>query len=190
MLRQVEAIQAILNQPLDYLHPDRNVVPTLFETPKVRALLNQLLLREWGLESLEPSQIEWNSWTDLWVRHWKLLPDVARFMGVQLMRPKLAYGARLYELDASARAFACLDFGCYTSVAINESESLEHTVVALGFAALNAWRSHIPEVLMQRLPLQFAPQIVVLQQVLPQQIPNSSLFILAVQHARIHQNSR
>ncbi|CAI3807393.1 hypothetical protein GLGCALEP_04463 [Pseudomonas sp. MM221] len=48
MLRGTEALRAILLQPLDYLHPHRDVVPALFDEPAARALLNQTLLRGWS----------------------------------------------------------------------------------------------------------------------------------------------
>ncbi|AZC51678.1 Oxygen-regulated invasion protein OrgA [Pseudomonas chlororaphis subsp. piscium] len=188
MLSRTDAVRAILNQPLDYLHPHRGVVPPLFAAPKVRAVLNQWLLCGLGLNCPEPQQIEQNPWTDLWVTHWQRLPSVARLMGAQLMWPQLARGARLREFDTSERAFARIDLGQRPTVPAGNEFGLEQSLSALGLGALVAWHMHIPEALMQRLLLQFAPRVVELQQTLPEQMPNSSLFILAVQHARIHQN--
>ncbi|ROM93884.1 hypothetical protein [Pseudomonas brassicacearum] len=188
MPRRTDALRAILIQPLDYLHPQRGVVPPLFEVPAVRAVLNQSLLRGLGLSCPDLQQIKRSPWTDLWVMHWQRLPAVARLMGAQLMWPQLARGARIRELDTSARAFARIDLGRRPPVAVSEEDGLEQALSALGFGALAAWHLHIPEALMQRLSLQFSPRVVELQQALPAQMPNSSLFILAVQHARIHQN--
>ncbi|AZC38185.1 hypothetical protein [Pseudomonas chlororaphis] len=188
MLHATEALHAILHQPLDYLHPHRGGVPALFEVPAVRALLNQSLLRGLGLSCPHPQQLKRNPWADLWVAHWRHLPVVARLMGAHLMWPQLARGARMRELDAPARAFARIDLGNRPAVAVSEADGLEQSLSALGLAALTAWHQHIPEALMQRLFLQFSPRVVELQQALPVQAPNSSLFILAVQHARIHQN--
>lgn len=93
------------------------------------------------------------------------------------------------QLDASTRAFARIELGNRPTVAICEAQALEPSLDALGLAALTAWRHYIPEALMQRLFLQFSPRVVEVQQTLPILAPNSSLFILAVQHARIHQNA-
>ncbi|PMY35938.1 MULTISPECIES: hypothetical protein [Pseudomonas] len=188
MLRAIEAMRAILHQPLDYLHPHRGGVPALFEAPAVRAVLNQSLLRGLGLGCPDLQHLKRNPWTDLWVAHWRHLPVVARLMGAHLMWPQLARGARMRELDAPARAFARIDLGSRPAFAVSEADGLEQSLSALGLGALAAWHQHIPEALMQRLFLQFSPRVVELQQNLPAQAPNSSLFILAVQHARIHQN--
>ncbi|RII78287.1 hypothetical protein [Pseudomonas monteilii] len=189
MLRGTEALRAILQQPLDYLHPHRGVVPALFGEPAARALLNQSLLRGLELSCPDPQQLKRNRWTDCWVAQWQHLPAVARLMGAHLMWPQLARGARMRELDAPTRAFARIDLGSRPTVAVSEADGLEQSFGALGLAALAAWHQHIPEALMRRLLLQFSPRVVELQKNLPLLTPNPSLFILAVQHARIHQNA-
>lgn len=189
MLRGTEALRAILQQPLDYLHPHRGVVPALFGEPAARALLNQSLLRGVALSCPDPQQLKRNPWTDCWVAHWQHLPAVARLMGAHLMWPQLARGARMRELDVPTRAFARINLGNRPAVVISEAQGLEPSLDALGLAALAAWHQYIPDALMQRLFLQFSPRVVELQQTLPILAPNSSLFILAVQHARIHQNA-
>ncbi|AZC90089.1 hypothetical protein J1G36_27495 [Pseudomonas carnis] len=188
MLRLNDALLTILNLPLDYLHPHRGLVPPLLDGPEMRAVINQALLTGLGLSCPEPQQMARNAWTDLWILNWQHLPVVARLMGAQLMWPQLARGARMRELDSTARAFARIDLGPRVLVNIPEEAELELSTGALGLAALTAWKLHIPEALMQRLPLQFCPRVVELQHTLPLQPQNSSLFIMAVQHARIHQN--
>ena len=189
MRRATEALRAILQQPLDYLHPHRGVVPALFDEPAARALLNQSLLRGLALSCPDPQQLKRNPWTDCWVAHWQHLPAVARLMGAYLMWPQLARGARMRELNVPTRAFARIDLGKRPTVAVSETDGLEQSLGAMGLAALAAWHQHIPEALMQRLFLQFSPRVVELQQTLPLLAPNPSLFILAVQHARFHQNA-
>ncbi|GLO10307.1 invasion protein OrgA [Pseudomonas putida] len=189
MPRRTEALRAILQQPLDYLHPQRGVVPALFAEPAIRALLNQSLLRRLELSCPDPQQLKRNPWTNCWIANWQHLPAVSRLMGAHLMWPQLALGARMRELNAPTRAFARIDLGNRPMVAVSETDGLEQSLSALGLAALAAWHQHIPEALMQRLFLQFSPPVVELQQTLPLLAPNPSLFILAVQHARIHQNA-
>lgn len=185
-----EALQAILFEPLDYLHPLRGQLPTLFDVPQARALLNQALLRELKLNSPHPDELGRTPWSDLWVRHWQSLPLIARLMGAQLSWPALALGARLRDLEPVVRAFARVDLGHRACSPQLQSCLGEESLEALGLNVLMAWKGQVPESLMQRLPLQFSPSVVALQQRLPAQQPLSSLFALAVQHARIHQNPR
>ncbi|MCK3838835.1 MULTISPECIES: hypothetical protein [Pseudomonas] len=189
MLSRTEALHAILHQPLDYLHPGRGSVPQLFDCPQARNVLNQSLLQRLALGCPNQQQSEMTLWADMWVKHWRYLPQVARLMGAQLRWPDLARGGRLRELDSSVRAFARIDLGYRASVGLNVKYELESSLSALGLGGLLAWHAHVPQTLMRRLPLQFSPEVVELQQAWPAQAPHSSLFFLAVQHARLHQNS-
>lgn len=188
MVPRTEALLAILNRPLDYLHPHRGGLPAPLATPAAQAVLNRMLLSGWGITCPDLQQIEFNRWSDLWVAHWRRLPAIASLMGAQLMWAQLARGGRSRELNLSLKAFARVDLGSRTPIAANEEVGLEESLSAVGLGALMAWSGYIPKALMQRLPLQFSPRVVELQQGTPVQVPNSSLFILAVQHARIHQN--
>lgn len=132
MLRGTEALRAILQQPLDYLHPHRGVVPALFGEPAARALLNQSLLRGLALSCPDPQQLKRNPWTDCWVAHWQHLPAVARLMGAHLMWPQLARGARMRELDVPTRAFARINLGNRPAVVISEAQGLEPSLDAWG----------------------------------------------------------
>jgi type III secretion system OrgA/MxiK family protein len=187
MSQTSEALERILHQPFAYLHAERGGLPALFSAPAARALLDQALVRGLGL-SAEPLTLPAHSWAEAWVRHWRRLPAVARLMGAQLGWAQLAIGARLRELDEPTRTFARLRLGERCASPIRDADGVLETLDALGLNALLAWHAHIPPALIQRLPLQFSPRTVALQQAMPAQRPNASLFVLAVQHARLHQN--
>lgn len=189
MRNRTESINAILHNPLDYLHPQRGSLPSLFTAANVRSRLNRIVLHGLWLSPVDARQIERNQWTALWMANWKRLPTVALLMGAQLMWPQLARGARISELEPSVRAFARADVGPRSLVCAPGDGDLEQSIRALGLGVLAAWDSYIPAAFMQRLPLLFAPRVVELQQTLPAQEPNASLFLLAVQHARLHQNA-
>lgn len=189
MHQRVDALRQILFEPLDYMHPDRGVIPHMFELPAARAVLNRCLLRSLSQATLDLEEFERGPWTDLWVAHWQRLPDLACLMGAQLLWPQLARGARLRELDAFVRSFARMDLGNRRPIIGIEGYCVARSVSAVGLGSLIAWHPHIPDELIQRLFLQFSPRVVELQQSLPAQIPNPLLLILAVQHARIHQTS-
>ena len=169
-----EALESILRQPFAYLHAERGRLPALFNAPAPRALLEQALLHGLGL-SAEPLTLPAHSWAEAWVRHWQRLPAVARLMGAQLGWAQLAVGARLRLGERCASP-------------IRDADGVLDTLDALGLNALLAWQAHVPAALMQRLVLQFSPRVVALQRAMPAQQPNASLFVLAVQHARLHQN--
>ena len=80
MLPRADALRAILQRPLDYLHPERGVVPPMFEGAAARAVLNRALLRSLELSTPDPREVERNLWSDLWVAHWRHLPTIARLM--------------------------------------------------------------------------------------------------------------
>jgi type III secretion system OrgA/MxiK family protein len=185
MLR-AEVLHAILHQPLDYLHPDRATFPPMFRTREAQVALNQALLRSLGARP-DLQKIECNPWINLWVTNWHRLPTVARLIGAQLSWFQLARGARIRELDAFTRSFAHINLGERLPFMVNEDHRVELTISALGLGVLVSWQSRIPEVLIERLLLQFSPQVVELQRTFPAQKPYPSLLILAIQHARIHQ---
>ncbi|MCA4963415.1 hypothetical protein [Pseudomonas sp. Y24-6] len=187
MSQASEALELILRQPFAYLHAERGRLPALFAAPGPRAVLDQALLRGLGL-SAEPLTLPAHSWAEAWVRHWRRLPAVARLMGAQLGWAQLAIGARLRELDQPTRSFARLGLGERCASPICDTDGVLDTLDAMGLNALLAWHAHIPPALMQRLILQFSPRVVALQRAMPAQQPNASLFVLAVQHARLHQN--
>lgn len=182
-----EALESILRQPFAYLHAERGRLPALFNAPAPRALLEQALLHGLGL-SAEPLTLPAHSWAEAWVRHWQRLPAVARLMGAHAGWAQLAIGARLRELDEPTRRFARLRLGERCASPIRDADGVLDTLDALGLNALLAWQAHVPAALMQRLALQFSPRVVALQRAMPAQQPNASLFVLAVQHARLHQN--
>ncbi len=185
---RADALDVILHQPLDYLHPHRGCIPRVLDTPAVRPVLNQILLRTLALSCPAPVLIKNSGWINLWIKHWFLLPQVAKLMGAQLMWPHLARGSRMRQLDASVRAFARVDLGPRANCEPLNNDGLDESLLALGLGALMAWEPELPPALTQRLKLQFSAQVVALQQSLRPQAPNASLFLMAVQHARIHQN--
>lgn len=188
MLRpQTEALRKILFEPLDYLHPHRATIPAVFEGKQARMIVNQALLRGFKFGKCDNQQTVLGPWAERWVVHWSRLTTVAYLMGVQLAGTQLAVGGRLCMLEPFARTFLRVNLRGHTQVILADEDDLETSLTALGLSALLSWKLHIPEALIERLPLLFAPRVVTLQKSLPPQTLNSSLFLLAVQHARINQ---
>lgn len=182
-----EALDSIFLRPLDYLHPDRFVTGALFDSVEGRAALNRVLRQRMVFLELDDMD-SLNPKARLWIRHWSLLPLISGLIGAQLQWQQLAREGAIQRLSDCQRAFARIDVGTRTSCVFDRSASIEQRVQAVGLNALMAWRTDMPEVLMERLPLQFSPRVVDLQQRLSKQPLNDTLYFLAVQHARIYQN--
>jgi type III secretion system OrgA/MxiK family protein len=180
-------LQQILAEPLDYLHVERLRIPLGFEGPEARHALNRIVL-----DGLAP-QGPWptaplNTVADHWVQQWHQLPCIALLMGAWRLFPDLARGGALQQLPASVRRFASCSVGVRGGLPVEPSSLSMRQVEAAGFNALRGWSEHIPALLLERLSMQFAPQVVDLQRQWPTSEPDAALFFLAVQHARLYPN--
>lgn len=180
-----ERLRRILAEPLDYLHPQRLDVPPGFDSPDARRVLNRILLE--GL-------VQHGPWPPLtlvaqqWIRQWQQLPDIARLMGAWRLFPQLARGAALQQLPRRLRQFATCRPGLRASLPLEPSALPLQQVEAAGFNALSSFSGFLPPSLFERLPLQFSPHVVDLHAQWPVADPDTTLFFLAVQHARLHPN--
>jgi type III secretion system OrgA/MxiK family protein len=189
MSSRVERLQDIVAHPLDYLDPQRLSLPPLINSPTVREVLNSILQRGLAVyESCLRTQAQASAVGDLFIDNWSLLPRVAGLIGAQAAWPHLAKGARLQQLTACERGFAACPLAPRLLVFVAHKNALGEQLQAIGLNALLAWRAQLPNVLLKRLPLQFSPQVVEWQQLMPTAIPDAALLTLAVQHARVHPN--
>jgi len=183
----VDCLQGILENPLNYLHPQRLSVPTGFDGPDARKLLERMLLEGLELQGPWPSA-PLTAVANLWVRHWRELPYIAGLMGANRLMPDLAQGAALLRLPLSLRRFAGYRLGARRGPAIKCSPVSIEQVEAAGFNALWSWREHVPPMLLELLILQFSEPVVRLSRQWPVTEPDTALFFLAVQHARLYPN--
>ncbi|VVO48752.1 hypothetical protein [Pseudomonas fluorescens] len=184
-----DALDSIFLRPLDYVHPVRFGICSLFDTPDAKAVLNRVVSERLGGIFPRDGYVDLSPKARLWIRHWSLLPVIAGLVGAQLQWAHLAQGASLQQLSGAQRAFARVVCSPRAGGPLKNNVTVEQWVQATGLNALMAWSVEIPEVLITRLLLQFSPQVVDLQQHMPAQNLNATLFFLAVQHARIHQNA-
>ncbi|WP_158539512.1 MULTISPECIES: hypothetical protein [unclassified Pseudomonas] len=182
-------MDSILLRPLDYLHPQRLSSPAILDTPEVRVVLNRVLNARLSGTLSGGYSDHLSSKARLWVRHWSLLPSIAELLGAHFQWASLARGAMLQQLSDRQRAFARIVCDPRVAVEMEPGVSVIEHVQAVGLNALMAWSIEMPAVLIERLCLQFLPSVVDLQRRMPAQHLNPTLFFLAVQHARIHQNA-
>jgi len=182
-----ERYQRILDQPLDYVHAGRLQLPLAIDLPAVHAALNPFIVQGLPAEHGTPV-FQQNG--EVLIHHWRVLPRVARLLGAYLQLGFLARGAALRELDASQRAFAACELGERSATPVHSELLLQERLAALGLNTLLDWRGSLPDALIERLLLQFSPDVVALQSQIPAQRPRPSLIVLAVQHARFYPHPR
>ncbi|CAH0213898.1 secretion system protein [Pseudomonas brassicacearum] len=186
-MSDLECLEHILAEPLGYLHPQRLLVPAGFEGPEARTVLNRIVLEGLGLQDPWPAT-PLSGVAKQWVRHWRQLPYIAVLMGAYRLMPDLARGAALLCLPVSVRRFASFNLGPRGGLPIEGAPVSMAQVQAAGLNALWSWSEHVPALLLERLCLQFCEPVVHLHRQWPVAKPDSTLFFLAVQHARLHSN--
>ncbi|MNU48659.1 Oxygen-regulated invasion protein OrgA [compost metagenome] len=182
-----ECLQGILENPLSYLHPQRLSIPAEFDGPEARRLLEQMLLEGLELQGPWPAT-PLTGVASQWVRHWRQLPYIARLMGAYRLMPDLAQGATLLRLPLPLRQFAGYRVGGRNGPPIECSPVSVEQVEAAGLNALWSWHKQVPPVLLERLTLQFSEPVVRQHRQWPVTEPDTALFFLAVQHARLYPN--
>ena len=187
MTSSAERWQRIFAEPLDYLHPERLTVPSGFEAPEARRVLNQIVLENLASQGSWPAMPQ-TAIADMWVRQWRQLPVIASLMGAWRLFPQLARGGALQHLPVAWRRFASCNPGARANLPLLSSCSPVQQVEAAGFNALSCWSDCLPQPLLDRLALQFSAQVVDLQKQWPVAKSDPTLFFLAVQHARLHPN--
>lgn len=186
-MAHVECLAEILAGPLRYLHPQRLSVPAGFDGPEAQLRLNRILLEGLQLQGPWPSP-PLTCVARQWVCHWRQLPYIARLMGAWRLRPELARGAALLGLPLPVRRFAGYSTAARSGLPIEGSPVSMAQVDAAGLNALWSWHEQVPTLLLERLPLQFSETVVRLHKQWPVTEPDTALFFLAVQHARLHPN--
>ena len=183
----VERLRRILDEPLDYLHPQRLQLPAGFNHAEARHALNQILLER--MDSPEAStSMPLTAVAQLWIRTWRQLPYIACLIGAWRLFPQLVRDKVLQQLPAPMRHFAGCRPGPRVCLPLERSCAVLHQVEAAGFNALVGLSGFIPPPLIQRLPLQFSPLVVDQHAQWPDAAADSTLFFLAVQHARLYPN--
>ncbi|VVD77496.1 type III secretion apparatus protein OrgA/MxiK [Pandoraea anhela] len=174
--------RAMMFDPVSYIHAARFVYPTQFSSPRQRAVINEMLIAEFRLDSHWPfDQI--GIVERPWVLNWRLLPQVAYLMGCQARKASLCRRAALLRLPEWAYAYAklpVLDALPPASVAPPSHEDL----MAEGFVRLIALGATLREPLRQCLPLLFPPI-----DSYAADVPDAldvRLFVTALQYAKKH----
>ncbi|MBZ9781918.1 secretion system protein [Pseudomonas sp. REP124] len=182
-----EGMQAILAEPLDYLHPQRLCVPAQFRGSEARQVLNRIVFEGLQLQSPWPAT-ELSATARQWVLHWWQLPYIAGLMGAWRLMPELTRGGALLRLPLSMRRFASCSLGVRGALPIDCPVISMQVVEAAGLNALCGWYEQVPALLIERLLLQFSPPVVRLHEQWPMAKPDPALFHMAVQHARLYPN--
>jgi type III secretion system OrgA/MxiK family protein len=187
VMSHAECLQGILAEPLNYLHPQRLQTPAGFDGPDARNRLNRILLEGLELQGPWPST-PLTAVAKQWIRVWRQLPYIASLMGAHRLMPNLAQGAAMQRLPSSLRSFAGYSLGARSGLPTECSPVSMEQVEAAGLNALWSWHPQVPPMLLERLTLQFSEPVVRLHKQWPVTKPDTALFFLAVQHARLYPN--
>ncbi|ODP32774.1 hypothetical protein [Pandoraea sp. ISTKB] len=99
--------RTMMFDPVSYIHAARFVYPAQFASPRQRAVINEMLIAGFRLDSRWPfDQI--GIVERPWVLNWRLLPQVAYLMGCQARKASLCRRAALLRLPEWAYAYAKL----------------------------------------------------------------------------------
>lgn len=179
-----ERLRQILGEPLEYLHPQRLELPAGFDNPGARCALNRILLEGSDLSAPWPC----NGVAQQWIRQWRQLPYIARLMGAWRLFPQLARGGAVQRLPASLLQFAGCRPAPRACLPLERSCAPLQLVDAAGYHALVGLSGFVSSPLLERLRLQFAADVIDRQAQWPLAAADTTLFFLAVQHARHYPN--
>lgn len=176
--------QKIIFDPLSYVHPQRLQIDSeMIVKPAARAAANELILAAWQLKTGEKETIQ-NSLTQLWLRQWRRLPQIAYLLGCHKLRADLARQGAVLSLPDWAQAFLAMNQG--TSLSVCDRAPNHRFLLSVGYAQLNALSECLPESLAQRFPLLFPP---VIEEASKQDAVEMSMLLLALQYAQKYPNS-
>ncbi|ECG8591054.1 oxygen-regulated invasion protein OrgA [Salmonella enterica subsp. salamae] len=175
--------QKIIFDPLSYIHPQRlQIASEMIARPAARAAANELILAALRLK-IEKEEIIGNSLTQLWLRQWHRLPQIAYLLGCHTFRADLARQGVLLSLPDWAQAFLAMNQG--TSLSVCNKAPNHRFLLGVGYAQLSALNNGLPESLAQRFPLLFPPFI---EDAAKQDAVEMSILLLALQHAQKYPN--
>lgn len=175
--------QKIIFDPLSYIHPQRlQIASEMIVKPAARAAANELILAAWQLKTGEKESIQ-NSLTQLWLRQWYRLPQVAYLLGCHKLRADLARQGALLGLPDWAQTFLAMNQG--TSLSVCGKAPNHRFLLSVGYAQLNALSEFLPESLAQRFPLLFP---LFIKEASKQDAVQMSILLLALQYAQKYPN--
>lgn len=166
----------LIDQPLQWMHPQRVGLPGAFDASAVGALLNPMINQQFSPLTEHPA----HRW---WAEHWPLMAPAATLLGAYRLWPHLAWGGLSQRLSPAQRRFAGLALGPREPMAPAPEEPLELRLAAGGLRALLDALPDCPG-LHQRVPLVFSPRAQQLASAWPTQPYPFATIVQAVQHAR------
>jgi len=178
-------VQAVMFDPLSYIHPERLTLPAAFGAPGQHAIINRMLLDHYQLSSDLPRVMP-GSLDYLLLKHWLQLPQLAYLLACQRFRVALSRGGKLLSLPDWARSFAVLPLSHSGDDAMPAGGLDITTMLQQGLVDLLSRCHGVAPALRQRIPLLF-PHIVKMAEFPPPAAAaerDDILLILALQHVK------
>ncbi|NDL61505.1 type III secretion apparatus protein OrgA/MxiK [Acerihabitans arboris] len=180
-MKTIAPLDSILCDPLSWMHPRRLPLPPALGGASSRSIINGMIIRShsWSVEYPPPCA---SRTADLFIRHWRRLPQVALLIAVQRHRASLARQGRLLQLPPWARQFSALAIvDSYDDG--NAPVEIPGTLIAWGKRELLAFGDPLPLAIRQRISLLFSPELDRETGCEPKPVPSQLLIKLAFQHA-------
>ena len=145
---------SIMYDPLSYIHPERMSLPKLFNTPRQRGIINDMLIHQLELPvGLQPptSILERQL-----VLNWMRLPYISTLIGAQLLKADLGWQGNLLHLSSSVRNFISFRLSV-AKRGSRHSKGMLEDVQKCGLQHLLLWQRQASKVLKERMALLFPP---------------------------------
>ena len=145
---------SIMYDPLSYIHPKRMHLPKLFNNPRQRGIINDMLMDQLELPVGSPPQT--SILERQLVLNWTRLPYISTLIGAQLLKADLGWQGKLLHLSSSVRGFMSFRLSVCKR-ASRHSECVLEDVQKFGLKHLLLWQCQASKVLKERMALLFPP---------------------------------
>ncbi|WP_410012216.1 type III secretion apparatus protein OrgA/MxiK [Sodalis sp. C49] len=179
-MKSIAPLDAILYDPLSWLHPRRLPLPPALNGARARSIINGILIQahDWSVDC-PPAAVDGPA--ALFIRHWRLMPQAALLIAAQRHRASLARQGGLLQLPSWVRQFAGL--AIVDSYGDDMPVAIPAALIARGRGELLAFGAQLPLAIRQRISLLFSPELDRETGGEPRPAPSPLLIKLAFQHA-------
>jgi len=147
------SLQHILFDPCGWIHPGRFVLPKMLNSAGCQSVLNTLLIRHYKL-SVDSFKIKVGSITETMVENWPILPHVVFLLACKQYRAPLLYQGEFRNMEKYVQDFCSHPSDNEQPIRLCHPVQLD-TLMASGLQILMGFNEHIPQSLIQRIPLLF-----------------------------------
>lgn len=177
----VSELKRVIFDPISWVHNSRMMIPTQLNTVRCRSILNDILIKEYGLSTIVP--VTMKSIDIFLVGNWSVLVDAAIMTVCYLHRAEFAYSGKLFTLDNRVQEFLL----CKFHIDSNEKSEQCLNIVELHSLAcqiLISFSSSASFVIRERIPFLFPMHIDGVKCIADLSVEKKFILRMAVQYAK------